>query len=141
MRRWLTVLADGLAWPSRHGKSATDIVLHQWWQTADQQITRRAHTAIATLPVIALLTIAAANRSLELGILGIVLVPFARTAGGFDSPPGRLNIRRATRQGLFGLLFGLLFGARRRLRVGARRRPRDRARIGVPGRDRGRRAC
>ena len=32
VQRWLTALADGLAWQARHSGSATDIQLDQWWQ-------------------------------------------------------------------------------------------------------------
>jgi NACHT domain len=111
VRQWLTALADGLAWQSRHGRSATDIVPHQWWRPAGQQITRGAHAVIATLPAIAWLIAAAATRHAEFAAAGCGLLLIGFLAA-IESYPRRMNIRKITkRQGLSGVAFGVAVGA------------------------------
>ncbi|MGH3251275.1 MAG: hypothetical protein ACRDOI_34420, partial [Trebonia sp.] len=118
VRKWLTALADGLAWQSRHGMSGTDIVLHQWWRPAGRRITRGLHIAIAMLPGITALVTAAATRhgafptarNYGLVVAGCALLLIGLLAA-FQSSPRRVKIRKlTTRQGLRSLALRISFG-------------------------------
>ena len=55
VQRWLSALADGLAWQARHAKSATDIELATWWQPSGRRATQLVHSALLLLfPVVTL---------------------------------------------------------------------------------------
>ena len=51
---WLMALADGLAQQARHGGSATDIRLDQWWQATARNAARVTHLAMAAAPSVGL---------------------------------------------------------------------------------------
>jgi hypothetical protein len=110
VHKWLTALAEGLTWQSRHGQSATDITLHQWWQPTGHRATPLAHTAVAALPALALLAYAVTTGQPGPLIVGGCLFLIA-LLGGTSPTPRRLNVRHiATRHGLRSLAFGLAVG-------------------------------
>jgi MFS family permease len=110
VHKWLTDLADGLTWQSRHGQSATDITLHQWWQPTGRRAIPLAHTVVAALPALALLTYAAITGQPGPLIVGGCLFVIA-LLGGTSPTPRRLNVRHiATRRGLRSLALGLAGG-------------------------------
>ena len=74
VRRWLIVLAQGLAWQSRHGMSSADIDLCDWWLLAGHRATRNTHVAIAALPAIICLVTAIITRNYSLFWLGYILL-------------------------------------------------------------------
>jgi hypothetical protein len=54
VQRWLTALADGLAWQARHAGSGTDIELATWWAPRGRWMARLAHGGLPFLPALAL---------------------------------------------------------------------------------------
>jgi hypothetical protein len=107
--KWLTALAYGLAWQSRHGQSATDITPHDWWRPSGGPAIRLAHTALAALPASACLAVFITGPWYTwLQVYGELLVPtmvFSVVFRRYRSPiPHRLTARHiATRVGLRSL--------------------------------------
>lgn len=50
VQRWLTALADGLAWQARHGRSATDITLHEWRRPPETWTAQISSAALVLFP-------------------------------------------------------------------------------------------
>jgi hypothetical protein len=95
VQRWLTVLADGLAWQGRNGRSATDIQLVEWWRPAAGRFAHLAHLALAAAPGVAWLIYGAAKGERFVLLLGAMIA----VAGG------AMTIRRpsASRLNLHGI--------------------------------------
>jgi hypothetical protein len=49
VQRWLTAMADALAWQASHDRSATDLQLDQWWRPVGQRATTFAHAALVAI--------------------------------------------------------------------------------------------
>jgi hypothetical protein len=110
VQQWLTALADGLAWQSRHGMSATDIVLHQLWRPAGQRITRASHAAMTMLPAIPVLIAGVAAKSSGFVLAGCCLL-LAGFIAASEPSPHRMNFRNiATRRGRSGFAIGTAYG-------------------------------
>lgn len=50
VQRWLTALAEGLAWQARHGRSATDITLHEWRRPPETWTAQISSAALVLFP-------------------------------------------------------------------------------------------
>ena len=79
VRRWLTNLADDLAWQARHGRSATDITLHEWWHFRETRIAQIPSAILMLLPGLTSIVIDTANGSTFLaGFLAIFALSISR---------------------------------------------------------------
>jgi hypothetical protein len=105
VQRWLTALADGLAWQARHGRSATDIRLDQWWEPTGRRVTRLTHIALAALPVLPWLVAGTVTGHSWLAGAGGSTLGLAATAGWSPSPK-RLRLREVTTSRGIGRLTG-----------------------------------
>lgn len=76
VRRWLTALADSLAWQAEHGRSATDIDLAQRWRPVGRRITALAHAAVTTVPALVYVT-GLTDTRLSVPLSCVLLVPAA----------------------------------------------------------------
>ncbi|WP_141955440.1 NACHT domain-containing protein [Actinoallomurus bryophytorum] len=115
---WLTALAAGLDWQARHGRSATDIEMAQWWRPAGQRATRLPHVALAAVPGMAALVAGVITRTYPLLALAVPewilavsmvwrLVPRRLNVGHLVT---RRGLRRLTTWLAFGLVSGLVGG-------------------------------
>ena len=110
VQRWLSALAEGLAWQGRHGKSATDIRLDQWWEPTGRRATRLIHVALAAIPALPWLIAGAVTGSELFAVTGGLAIVLAATAWGSPST-GRATIRElTTSRGIGRLAFGLAGG-------------------------------
>jgi hypothetical protein len=113
VQRWLTALADALAWQARHNLSVTDLQLGHWWRPVGQRSTTIAHAAL--LAILAVPWFAAAILdNVGYAIPGVSLLLLAALACTVPSPK-RLAVRQLTtlrgvRELVAGLAFGLTFG-------------------------------
>lgn len=100
VQHWLTALAAGLAWQARHGGSATDIELHEWWRPVGRWRTRLGHAGVATLPAIAwLITVGSSHDDLQ--VIGVLLMVVGVLMSLMPGNPNRLDVRGlATRAAL-----------------------------------------
>ena len=115
VQRWLTALACGLAWQARHGRSATDIRLDQWWEPTGRRVTRLTHVALATLSALPWLIFGAVIDNIWAAGFGASLFFAAFILASGAPSPQRLRIRqlntiRGIRRLAVGLAFGLSFG-------------------------------
>jgi hypothetical protein len=81
VQRWLTALADGLAWQARHNGSATDIRLDQWWQPAGRWAISLGHITLAAVVAVSWLIAGFASGNLGFQRTGIMIVLLALFAG------------------------------------------------------------
>jgi NACHT domain len=108
VQKWLTALADGLAWQAHHNGSATDIQFNQWWQTAGRWTTRLAHMGMAMVLGLTWLITGAVTGSWPQAAFGGVCIAIAADSAHLHLSPKRLKIRQiATRSGLRGLAMGI----------------------------------
>jgi hypothetical protein len=111
VHKWLTALADGLVWQSRHDRSPANIVLHEWWRPAGQNITRAAHMIIAILPAIAVFIAAAVTKNTLLKSIRYDLLLACICFPLMEIPPLQGSIRGVLRRhGLRRLVTGLSIG-------------------------------
>ena len=111
VQRWLTALADGLAWQARHNKSATDIRLDQWWQPVGRWATRLTHTALAAVPFLAWLIGGAVIGGPLLASASVGFLVVAIPAIDSSPSPSRLKVRgMTTGRGLLRSAAGLAAG-------------------------------
>jgi hypothetical protein len=110
VHQWLTALAAGLAWQSRHDISATDIELAEWWRPTGSRFIRALHIVLAMIPGIVTIPVAVITMNVLFEVLGGLAIFFALFAS--ESPlPERLNLRRLTSsEGLKNLALGFLVG-------------------------------
>jgi hypothetical protein len=101
VRVWLSVLANGLAWRGRHGRSGIDIRLDEWWTADGHAVIRLSHIVVASLPAVPWLIVSAVTGNAWCLLpAAAVLVLAATTAGGASSAK-RGGLRNAgTRRGL-----------------------------------------
>ena len=101
VQRWLTALADGVAWQARHSGSATDIQLDQWWRPAGRWATKLTHitlVAVVSLPwVIASAASGDPRRLVTAGIITLMAL-----GAGLTFRPARLIVRQITTPRGFG---------------------------------------
>lgn len=114
VQRWLTALADGLAWQARNNSSATDIQLDQWWQPTGRKITRFAHIALTAVPGLAFAIAFTVTRSIIPAVFAAVFL-FQALIAAFDPQPSQLKIRllttgRSLSERAVGLASGLAIG-------------------------------
>jgi hypothetical protein len=96
VQRWLTSMADGLAWQAHHHRSASDIRLDQWWRPSSQQLSRFIHCVLAAIPSLGWI-IAGALTDNSILVGGSVLLLFASIAAVETVPRVRLRVRRITK--------------------------------------------
>jgi NACHT domain len=112
VQRWMTALANGLAWQARHNKSATDIQLDQWWQPVGRKITQLSHMVVSAVPGLTLLAVAVFThnpRAAPIAAVPILLTFFA----GYSISPSRLKARQIAgrrRELAVGLAVGVAVG-------------------------------
>jgi hypothetical protein len=96
VQRWLTGVADGLAWQAKNHRSASDIRLDQWWQPASRQLSRFIHCVLAALPGLAWIIAGGFTNDAVLvgGAVLLLLVPIAGTG---TLARVRLRVRRVTK--------------------------------------------
>jgi hypothetical protein len=109
VQRWLSALADGLAWQARHSGSATDIRLDQWWRPTARWATTLTLIILAAIVALSwLIQGAASDNPHFLANAGSYIPVFLV---GFPFPPFRLRLRQiAKARGLVGLVAGLVAG-------------------------------
>ncbi len=117
IQRWLVALADGLAWQSRHRRSATDIQLDQWWRPRQRTI-RLSHVAVAAVPGLICLIASAVTADLAFVPAGGGCLLVAALAS-ISLPQRQLKGRQmATLRGLGRLAVGLSLGLATAVTVG-----------------------
>ena len=122
VQRWLTAVADGLAWQARHNRSATDLQLDQWWRPVGQRATALAHAALVAILPLPGFTVAAALDNARFTAVGGALLLVAAVAYLPPSPSRlavrELTTRRGIRQFAFWLVLGAVLGAAGGVAVG-----------------------
>jgi hypothetical protein len=114
VQRWLTAMADGLAWQAHHERSATDIRLDQWWEPSGRRASQVTHfTGVALLGLPWFIFGVISSKWLLLIGAGILSIAVGSVIG--SPSPRRLRIRQLTTirgVGLFAirLTFGVALG-------------------------------
>ena len=96
VQRWLTGVADGLAWQAQNYRSASDIRLDQWWQPASRQLSRFIHCVLAAIPGLAWIIAGSFTNDAAL-VGGAVLLLVVPIAGTGTVARVRLRVRRVTK--------------------------------------------
>jgi Protein kinase domain/NACHT domain len=118
VQRWLTALAAGLDWQRRHGRSATDIYLDQWWRPAGPRIVPLAHMAVIAIIVLPWAACGVVRNQPGLAAIGATILPLIALAVRSPAPhrlktdqlSGRLVFLRLSLRFAAGLTAGLALG-------------------------------
>lgn len=110
VERWLTAIADGLAWQKRHELSGTDLRLDQWWRSVGHRATRVTHIFLVALVALTWFTAAVKMNRAGYTVIGLALLPVIGVA--LSTPdPKRLALRRLLGDGIPDLALGFVLGA------------------------------
>jgi NACHT domain-containing protein len=113
VERWLTALADGLAWQASHELSATDIRLDQWWKPTGRRATRLGHTTVVALAAVPWFIAEVATGTWGFFVPGALVLAGAlatrRTVAARRIRIGNVLTRRGLRDVAIGLAFATAF--------------------------------
>jgi hypothetical protein len=111
VRSWLSVLADGLAWQGRHGRSGIDIRLDEWWVADGHAAIRISHVLVAALPALPWLIVSAVTGITWCLLPAAAVLLLALTTAGGTSSAKRGGFKNAmTGRGVRALLHHVRIG-------------------------------